>query len=130
MRTAGDGESACTPTSGVLPMRSRIDSYRATGWARLSPGDGGEDGDDVAVGHLGVELVEVPDVVVVAVHVDELVDAPRLVDELIGETRVAGSQIREDVAHGGAGGGHRRRPVGVRAQERGQSPLAGHGTSV
>src|SRR3954463_8675498 len=112
MRTAGDGESACTPTSGVLPMRSRIDSYRATGGARLSPGDGGEDGDDVAVGHLGVELVEVPDVVVVAVHVDELVEAARFVDQLIGEAGIAGAQIGEHLAHGRAGGGHRRRPVG------------------
>src|SRR5712664_1922147 len=98
MRTAGFGESACTPTSGVLPMRSRIDSYLISDRrrrlrllrrrsakppssppppARLSPGDGGEDGDDVAVGHLGVELVEVTDVVVVAVHVDELVEAAR-----------------------------------------------------
>src|SRR4029450_2269109 len=118
MRTAGFGESAWTPTRGVLPIRSRIDSYlislvalhcrrrklrlcgdgrqsrrprgrklrlpcrwcgrppaprshapapvpvvgraaiaAATGLGRLSPGDGGKDGDDVAVGHLGLELV-------------------------------------------------------------------------
>src|SRR6266508_1625971 len=130
MRTAGFGESAWMPTSGVLPMRSRIDSYRATGGARLSPGDGGEDGDDVAVGHLGLELVEVPDVVVVAVHVDELVDAARLVDQLVGKTRVASSQIGEHVAHGGAGGGHRRGPVGMRPQEGGETNLDRHGTSV
>src|SRR5215218_5544575 len=130
MRTAGFGDSAWTPTRGVLPIRSRIDSYRATGGARLSPGDGGEDGDDVAVGHLGLELVEVPDVVVVAVHVDELVDAARLVDELVGQTRVASRQIGEHVAHGGAGGGDRGGPVGVRPQERGQANLDGHGTSV
>src|SRR5207247_11264319 len=95
-----------------------------------SPGDGWEDGDDVAVGHLGLELVEVPDVVVVAVHVDELVDAARLVDQLVGKTRVASSQIGEHVAHGGAGGGHRRGPVRVRPQARGKTNLDGHGTSV
>src|ERR687897_2353494 len=129
MRTPGLGESAWTPTRGVLPTTSRIDSYRAMGPA-LSPGDRGEDGDDVAVGHLGIELVEVPDVVVVAVHVDELVDAPRLVDQLVRQTRVAGGEIREYVADGGAGGGHRCCPVGVWPQERGQADLDGHGTSV
>src|ERR671911_1768504 len=129
MRMAGSGESAWTPTRGVLPTTSRIDSYRAMGPA-LSPGDRGEDGDDVAVGHLGLELVEVPDVVVVAVHVDELVDAARLVDQLVGQARVAGRQIREHVAHGGAGGGQRRGPVGMRPQERWETNLDGHGTSV
>src|SRR5918995_3832313 len=112
MRMAGSGESAWTPTRGVLPTTSRIDSYRAMGPA-LSPGDRGEDGDDVAVGHLGVEPVEVPDVVVVAIHVDELVDAPRLVDQLVRQTRVASGDIGEHVADGGAGGRHRGGPVGV-----------------
>ena len=37
---------------------------------------------DVAVGDLGVELVEVPDVVVVAVHVHELVQPALVVDQL------------------------------------------------
>ncbi len=38
---------------------------------------------------LRVELVEVPDVVVVAVHVDELVQAALVVDQLTDQTRVA-----------------------------------------
>src|SRR5205823_10044625 len=98
--------------------------------SRLSAGDRGEDGDDVAVGHLGVELVEVPDIVVVAVHVAELVDAARLVDQLVCQTRVAGGEIGEHIAHGGAGGGHRRRPAGVRPQKRGQANLDGHAPSL
>ena len=59
-------------------MRSRIDSHASRACAAASAaGDGGEDRDDVAVGDLGVELVEVPDVVVVHVDVDELVQAAR-----------------------------------------------------
>src|ERR687892_1633469 len=99
MRTAGFGDSAWTPTSGVLPMRSRIDSYRAKGAALyLSAGDRGEDRDHVAVGQLGVELVEVPDVVVVAVHVDEPAQRPGLVDELLGHARVAARELGENPA--------------------------------
>src|SRR5919106_3122792 len=120
MRTAGFGDSACTATSGVSPTTSRIDSYLISRRSRrllllrrrsaqpsssrpfgpaLSARDRGEDGDDVAVRHLGAELVEVPDVVVVAVHVDELVDAPRLVDELARQPRVAGGEVGEHIAH-------------------------------
>src|SRR5918996_1447023 len=105
MRTAGFGDSAWTPTSGVLPMRSRIDSYRAKGAALyLSAGDRGEDRDHVAVGQLGVELVEVPDVVVVA----------GLVDELLGHARVAARELGEHLAHRAFVGGHRRRAPGER----------------
>ena len=44
--------------------------------------------------------VEVPDVVVVAVHVDELVERPVVVDELALEPRVALDEVGEDVADG------------------------------
>src|SRR5215470_4559952 len=107
MRTAAFGDSACTPTSGVFPMSSSTDSYRAIQRPlALSAGDRGEDGDHVAVRHLGVELFEVPDVVVVAIHVHELVDAARLVDELVRQARIAGGEVGEDIAHGGAVGRH------------------------
>ena len=45
-------------------------------------GDGGEDRHHVAVGELGVELLEVADVVVVLVDVDELVQPAGLVEQV------------------------------------------------
>src|SRR6478672_867374 len=66
IRTRGFGESSWMPTIGVLPMRPRTSSYRMVPRAASAPGDRREDRDRVAVGDLGVELVEVPDVVVVA----------------------------------------------------------------
>ena len=93
IRTSGFGDSACTPTSGVSPMSPRMFSWRMTDGGPVEAGSAsghrGQDRDDVAVGHLGVELVEVPDVVVVAVHVDELVQPAPVVDQLAGEPRVA-----------------------------------------
>src|SRR6516164_1556737 len=77
--TPGFGASASMRTSGVSPISPRTESRRATAAGRGCDGrrsaarDRGEDRDHVAVGDLGVEGVEVPDVVVVAVHVDELV---------------------------------------------------------
>ena len=81
MRTAGLGLSACTPTNGVFPISSRTDSIftvALASWARSpSRRRPREDRDDVAIGELRVELVEVPDVVVVHVDVDELVQRAR-----------------------------------------------------
>src|SRR5262245_21931488 len=130
MRTAGLGESAWTATIGVSPMSSRTDSKRATRASLLSARDRGEDGDHVAVRHLGVELLEVPDVVVVAVHVDELVDAARLVDELVRESRIARAEVGEDVAHRGAVCGHGDGAARVRPQECGKADLDGHEPSL
>src|SRR5947208_1922393 len=69
IRACGFGLSEVTSTSGVLPMRSSTLACTA-----LSPSDSRENGDLGAVGHLGVELVEVAHVVIVHVHVDELVE--------------------------------------------------------
>src|SRR5437870_2520449 len=80
--TFGFGDSACTPTSGVLPIRPRTSSYFATARSR-APRDRGEDREDVAVGKLGVEPLEVADVVVVLVDVDELVQPALIVEEVL-----------------------------------------------
>src|SRR5947208_4315964 len=81
MRTAGLGLSSLSSTRGVFPIRSRTDRWTVTS-APLPSGDGRQDRDHVVVGDLGVELLEIPHVVVVAVHVDELVDAAVIGDEL------------------------------------------------
>src|SRR6478735_12830249 len=93
--TSGLGDSACTPTSGVSPMTPRMFSWRTSEPFRVTDravGSAsrhrGQDRDDVAVGHLGVELLEVADVVVVHVHVHELVQAAGVVDQLALEARV------------------------------------------
>src|SRR5258705_178759 len=115
MRTAGFGLSACTPTNGVFPISSRIDSIFTVALASrgvLAPGDGGKDRDDVALGDLRVELVQVPDVVVVQVDVDELVQRTRIVDELALEPGIRPDELREHVAHRRAVRLYRRGTVG------------------
>src|SRR5882762_4357118 len=100
MRTAGLGDSWWTPTKGVSPMSPRTSSWRMGRRPTVSaPRDGGEDRDGVAVGDGGVQLVQVPDVVVVAVDVHELVQRPAPVDQLAGETRVANRDLGEHLAH-------------------------------
>src|SRR5689334_17354049 len=75
MRTVGFGLRAERSTKGVLPTRSSTDRTAVMGCGLASAaGDGGQDGDDVVGADRRVELLEIPDVVVVPVHVDELVD--------------------------------------------------------
>ena len=69
------GDSWCTPTSGVLPISPRMLSCFGT--RSRAARDRGEDREHVAVGELGVEAVEVADVVVVLVDVHELVQPAR-----------------------------------------------------
>src|SRR5712692_6881840 len=88
--------------------------------------DRGKDRDDVAVGDFGVELLEIADVVVVAVHVDELVEPTLVVDELARQPGIAGGELGEDITDGGAVGPHRSSALRVRAQQRGQANLDGH----
>ena len=57
--------------------------------ASRAAGDRGEDREHVAVGELGVEAVEVADVVVVLVDVHELVQAARVVEQVVAQARVA-----------------------------------------
>src|SRR5947209_16338676 len=80
MRTSGLGLRAVTSTSGVFPIRSRTLAKEATTLLRpCRPGasrHGGEDGDHIGVGDLGVESFQVTDVVVVAVDVHEPVEGP------------------------------------------------------
>src|SRR5579864_2807960 len=77
MRASGLGLSELTSTRGVSPMRSRMlvtcamdlpfASRPGEGDATSAAGHGRQDRHRDAVGHLGVELVEIPDVVVVDV---------------------------------------------------------------
>src|SRR5438876_5939430 len=106
MRTSGFGESSCTPTSGVLPISPRMESNRGT--RSRAARDGGEDRQDVAIGELGVEAVEVTDVVVVLVDVHELVQATGVVEQVGAQAGVAIDERREDLADGRAGDGNRR----------------------
>src|SRR4051812_28957010 len=68
MRTPGLGLSSETSTSGVLPTRSSTDRTSAMA-LRSAAGDGRQDGDDVVGADRRFQLVEVPHVVVVLVHV-------------------------------------------------------------
>src|SRR3954454_11518083 len=68
--TSGFGDSWCTPTSGVLPIRPRMSSNFGT--RSRAARDRRQDRQHVAARELGVEAVEVPDVVVLFVDVDEL----------------------------------------------------------
>src|SRR5262249_41858038 len=78
--TCGLGDSWCTPTSGVLPIRPRTESCFGT--CSDAARDGGDDRHDVAVGERGVETVQVTDVVVVLVDVHELVQPARRVEQV------------------------------------------------
>ena len=60
-------------------------------------GDGGQDGDDVVRGDLGVQLVEITDVVVVDVHVDEAMQAALVREHLAGNGRVGLLERLEDL---------------------------------
>src|SRR5947208_2733176 len=101
-RTRGLGLSWVISTSGVSPMRSSTDRYWATVPVpvALAAGDGRQDRDDVGLGDLGVELVEVADVVVVHVNVHELVQRAVVGPQLAPQPWIAGPQILE---HLGAG---------------------------
>src|SRR4051794_17680635 len=63
MRASGLGLRAVTSIIGVFPMRSSPERAGDTNAALAFPaGDGRQDRDHVAVGDLGVELVEIPNV--------------------------------------------------------------------
>ena len=125
IRTSGFGDSAWTPTIGVLPMSPRMSSWRMGAGRAQPPATAGRI-ETVAVGDLGVELVEVADVVVVAVHVHELVEPARVVDQLLGKARVPRDEVGEHLAHRRALGRHRRRAVGVDTQQVRQTNLDSH----
>src|SRR5512132_1361460 len=121
-RTWGEGESLGSPTSGVLPMASARSSYRTV----LSPGHGREDGDHVAVGQLGVQGAQEPDVLVVDVDVDEAVQGAVAGQQRPGDPGVAPVQVADQVADGVAVGGHGLLAAGVLAQDRRDADFNGH----
>src|SRR5262249_53301955 len=96
MRTSGFGESACTPTSGVLPIKPRTSSWRVT--RSRAAGDGREYREHVAVADLGVEAVEVTDVVIVLVDVHELVQAALVVEQVGPQPGVLIDEVVEHLA--------------------------------
>src|SRR6266851_6166511 len=120
-RASGLGDSELTSTSGVLPISPRTlvkaaIRGRPSGAGRLvgcASRHGREDGDQVAVLDLGVELVEVADVVVVLVHVDELVQRPVLGHDVAGHRRELADPVLEHLADGRAVGVDRRSTPGV-----------------
>src|SRR6516165_1386327 len=108
-RAEGLGLSALTSTSGVLPMRSRIDGYRVTasseqrnsGSGPSTAGDGGQDRHLGAVWHRRVQALEVAHVVVVDVNVHELVQRTLVREHLARHARVLGHQLAKDLADRG-----------------------------
>src|SRR5262249_19524457 len=91
------------------------------------PRDRGEDREDVAVGELGVEPLEVADVVVVLVDVDELVQAALVVEEVLAQAGILLDEGTEDVADGRAVDTDRRLAVGLGSQNSGELHLDRHG---
>src|SRR2546421_9630894 len=124
MRTSGFGESACTPTSGVSPISPSTSSYFMVASGSFRPaGDGRQDREHVAVVHLGVETVEVADVVVVLVDVHELVQAAAVVQQVAAQTGIPLDERLEHFAHGRALDRDGRLAVGVGAQHGGELDL-------
>src|SRR5215217_407458 len=121
-RTPGRGESLGSPTSGVLPIASARSSWRIS----LSPGDGREDRDHVAVRQLGVQRAQEPDVLVVDVDVDEAVQGAVLIEQRPGDPRVAAVEVAEQVADGVAVGRDGLLAAGVLAQDRRDTDFNGH----
>src|SRR5688572_6311469 len=124
--TRGFGLSTLTSTSGVSPMSSEIEPYRATASGHPAR-DRGEDRDLVAVGQLRVELVEVPHVLVVDVDVDELVELAVVAQHVAPQPGVADAHRLEHLADRGAVDGDGRLAAGVGAQHRGDADVDGHG---
>src|SRR5581483_4941467 len=129
MRTSGFGDSAWIPTSGVLPMTPRIVSCRVTA-PTSAAGDGRKDRDDVAVRDLGVERVEVPDVIVVAVDVDELVQLAVAVEQVGFEPGEPRDQVAKDLTDRAAVGGDGCGTVRLGAQHSRQLNVDGHAPNL
>jgi glycerate kinase len=88
-------------------------------------GDGGDDAHGLAVGDLGVEAVEIADVVVVDEDVDEAAQRT-VVEQPLGEPGVTLLELGEDVAERARGDVDRRRPARERAHGGRDSHGDGH----
>src|SRR6056297_372277 len=77
--------------------RKRKEGGRATGRSGSAAGDGGNDRHGETVVDLGVEAVEVTDVVVVDEHVHELAQVAVLVDQPVTQPGVRSLECRHDV---------------------------------
>src|SRR3954471_12110242 len=123
-RTSGDGDKRGSPTSGVRPTDSSSESNR-----KLSAGDSRQDGDRVPVVQSRLEPAEEADVLVVDVDVDEPVQPAVLGDEPTAQPRVPPVEVVEQAGEGLALALDGLLAVGVRAQDRGDPDLDGHGVS-
>src|SRR3954454_12666208 len=130
IRTFGLGLIPLTSTSGVLPIRPRAESYRATSVAGSAAGDGREDRDGLAAGELGVELVEEADVVVVDVDVHELVEVAVLGHDLSLQLRELEDEVLEHLTDRLAVGLDRGLARGVLPQDGGQADVDRHGRAL
>ena len=81
------------------------------------------------VAHLGVELAEVADVVVVEEDVEVAVQLAVGGQQLVAETRVLADQVVEDLADGRTFGRDVGHPAGRRAKDGGQADIDRHGGS-
>src|SRR5256714_4891359 len=137
-RTSGDGDSRGSPTSGVLPQASSRLSNRAIASAgagecrgrregERATGDGGQDGDRVAVLELGVQRAEEAHVLVVDVDVDEPVQPALVGDQPGTQPAVPAVQVGEQVGERVSAALDGLRAAGVRAQDGGDTNLDSHG---
>src|SRR5439155_2709310 len=89
-------------------------------------GDSGEDREDVAVGQLGVEAVEVTDVVVFFVDVHELVQPAGVVEQVAAQSGVLLDQLGEHLTDCRALDRHRGLAIGLGTQQVWELDLDGH----
>src|SRR6056297_1290983 len=120
-RTSGLGDNAGSPTSGVWPTESSKESKRMS-----AAGHRRQDRDRIPVGHLGTKTIEKADVFVIEVDVHEPTQAG-LIDETVGDPRVAGVKVRHQLLQRSALRGDDFLASGVRAQDGGDAYFHGHG---
>src|SRR3954468_7014888 len=123
-RTSGDGDKRGSATSGVRPTDSSSESNR-----KLSAGYCRQHGHRVAVGEGRLEPTEEADVLVVDVDVDEPVQSAVLRHEAPTKTRVPRVEVAEQVGERVALALDGLLAAGVRAQDRRDPDLDGHGVS-
>src|SRR5690625_584193 len=100
-----------------------------TAWNGSAAGNGRQDHDDVAVGQLAVESSAEAYVFVVDIDVDEPAQLT-VVDESLLDAAVVALDVVDQLGQSGAVTRHDLVAVGVGAQTRGDTNLAGHGLSL
>src|SRR5690242_2280190 len=82
----------------------------------ISAGNGGDNTDRLAIGHLRLDALEMANILIADVDVDEVAQLALVVIELLAELRMLLDQVRQQLADRPARQRHRRGPAGILAQ--------------